>query len=478
MHLCRIIALLSLAWGWTHVSAQRTCVWGSEPGYEGKAIHLFIPGNPFIFRPQYTDTVFADGKGNFEACLELEEGTFIYLETGIYEGSLYAEPGYSYRIELPPFKKKTYADLVSPFFAPVRFPIEVRSRTDRNGSGLIGGTEEINHRLYRFDTLFSAINEQVVLNRRRDMESNVDSIIVSTEASYSEDTSPFFREYRKYKYGILKMNEGKTGLEEIGRKYLGPEVRENHPGFMELFSAMYRDFLYYFSRTPDGAGIRNTINRTQQLDRLREIIMTHPSVRNDTLADLILLKELSTVFYRGDYHQEAILILLDSMINHPVKPVYAAYARQIRQKLANLLVGSPPPAFTLTDMQGRSHSPADFKGKYTYLIFCTPEHYGCMMEYPFLQSYLDRHADYLDVVSVMVAEERENVEQFMERNGYLWKALYYEDQPGILRDYQVRAFPTSYLIGPDGNLVLSPAPLPSEGFEQQLFRIMRSRGEI
>ena len=101
-----------------------------------------------------------------------------------------------------------------------------------------------------------------------------------------------------------------------------------------------------------------------------------------------------------------------------------------------------------------------------------------MMEYPFLQSYYEKHAAYLNVVTIMASEEKSELEEFMKRNGYKWKALHYEFQPGVLTDYQVRAYPTAYLIDRDGKLLLSPAMLPTDGFEQQLFRIMRSRGEI
>jgi len=66
----------------------------------------------------------------------------------------------------------------------------------------------------------------------------------------------------------------------------------------------------------------------------------------------------------------------------------------------------------------------------------------------------------------------------MHRNSYNWKVLHYDGQPGLLNDFMVRAYPTAYLIDRNGTLLLSPATLPSEGFEQQLFRIMRSRGEI
>jgi peroxiredoxin len=276
----------------------------------------------------------------------------------------------------------------------------------------------------------------------------------------------------------MKLNEGKTGLEEISRNYLGPVVMESHPGFIELFRAMFRDFLYFFSSTPEGNRLRGYINRAYDVDSVRRIIMSHPAVWCDTLADMVLLQELSTVFYRGDYHKEAVLILLDSMAHRAVSPQLAGYSRQVKEMLSSLMVGHPPPQFRLPDLEGNIRSSGDFKGKYTYLFFCTPEHYGCMMEYPYLQSFHEKHAAYLNVVSIMVAEGGEQLRDFAERNGYGWEILFYGEERAILNDFQIRAFPTAFLLDREGTLLLSPSPLPSDGFEQQLFRIMRSRGEI
>jgi len=51
-------------------------------------------------------------------------------------------------------------------------------------------------------------------------------------------------------------------------------------------------------------------------------------------------------------------------------------------------------------------------------------------------------------------------------------------QPEVLKEYDIRAFPTYFLIGPDGKLILSPAPSPAEDFEQRLFEIMKARGDL
>jgi peroxiredoxin len=170
--------------------------------------------------------------------------------------------------------------------------------------------------------------------------------------------------------------------------------------------------------------------------------------------------------------------MLDSMAGNPVSPDFGIYAAQLKKKLSSLVTGHLPPPFSLEDLDGNLCSLDDFKGKYTYLFFGTPDHYGCMMEYPFLQSFTEKHAAYLNVVTIMASEERSELKDFMKRNGYTWKTLHYENQPGVMTDYLVRAYPTAYLIDSEGKLLLSPATLPSDGFEQQLFRIMRSRGEI
>jgi len=451
---------------------------GGGEGYANRTIQILVSYNPFVTLPVYRNSVNCDESGRFLHSFHLESGRVVQFEMGSYQAYLYMEPGYHYQVKMPPFKEKSYEELMSPFAQPIYMPLQVKERIDLQTGDSIPGTEDLNYHIAKFDTAFYHANESVILQRRVGRTSNLDSIEGSLESAFSGDGNLFFSDYRKYRYGVLRLNEGKTGLEQISRNYLGPVVNESHPGFVELFRAMFKDFLFYFSSTPDGERLRAYINRSQDLDSVRITLQSHPAIWCDTLADMVLLQELSALFYRGEIHKEAILILLDSMEQHPVSARLADYSRQVRKKLTSLMAGYPPPEFHLPDLRGAMKSPEDFKGKYTYLFFCTPDHYGCMMEYPYLQSYQEKHGAYLKVVSIMVADGKEQLEEFMDRNGYEWEILYYGDEREVLDDYQIKAFPTAYLMGPDGKLLLSPSPLPSDGFEQQLFRIMRSRGEI
>ena len=462
-----VTAVLIALWGWGIIWSQPATITGADPAYRGIPIHISVPGHPFLNKTEFSETVICDEHGTFRIELDPGSGTMVRFRSGIHDAGLYVEPGKYYRVVLPPYRKPELAQTVSPYFEPLKVSMKV-----------VGDPLDINNQVFVFDSLFYSLNRTVILSRSMRKDIPLDSLTGILSDRFPGDTSGWFGDYRRYKTGILALNAGKSGLETISRKYLGPVVREKHPAFLELFGAMFQDFLVYYGRTDEGERIRYHMNRTHNLDSLRKIITTHPAVWNDTLADLILLQELPRMFYGGEIHKEAILILLDSMEAHPVAPRFAFLAHQTREKLSSLVVGNPPPSFCLTGTDGQHYTPESFSGKYSYLLFCTPDHYGCMMEYPFLNSYHEKHSDYLEVVSIMVTEKMEQVKEFMARNNYRWTALWYGGEKEILDNYMVRAFPVAYLVGPDGNLVLSPAPLPSDGFEQQLFRIMRSRGEI
>lgn len=467
-----------LLWALMDCAGQSASIKALDPAYAGKSIHTVIAWNPFTTVNEYSNAAVFDANGAFTLEIPLERPRVVQFETGVYQLYLYMQPGFQYEVELPEYMEKKWSEQISPFYQALAMPLRVRSRRSLHTGESVDGSRDVNHVINTFDSLFVLSNDEVISHRQQAQRLDTDSIIQHLEETFSSDSSVFFRDYRRYRYGILKLNEGRTSLVELSKNFLGPEVQEWHPGFVELFRALFRDFIFYQLESRNDQNIRNLVNRKQDLEGARQLIREHPAVWSDTLADMILMQDFSELFYRGEYHKEAILIMLDSMGNDPVSPRFGTYAEQLKRRLSSLVIGHPPPAFTLEDLQGKSWSLSEFEGKYTYLFFGTTDHYGCMMEYPFLQSYMQKHSAYLNVVVVMASENSELLQSFMERNGYSWTVLHYQGQPGILNDYMIKAYPTAYLIDRDGKLLLSPSTLPSEGFEQQLFRIMRSRREI
>ncbi len=458
---------------------QKVIVEGENPEYSGESFRIYTISNPFTGATKTLDTLYFDDQGAFRACFEAEPFSWISMNMGALRTILLVEPGNLYRVYLPPRREITETDKRNPYFEPLRVHLRVKEQRSLPDSNLIKPPSDLNTRIFRFDTLIFARNKELMEARRKNKEYHTDSLVQTVEQRYRNDTSGYFERYRHYRYGLLQINSGDKKLKYLHDQYLrSPVPALANPAYMELFNKMYDKFLFFFARTPAGNNLLRVINREHNLQALRKNLRNHPAIPSDTIADLVILKEVKEHFYEDYFYKEALLIILDSLQANPSMPSYTKLARGVHEKLTNLMIGTPPPGFSLSDRNGISKSLSDFKGKYIYLNFCSPDNYTCMMEYPYLESMYRKHKEYLDIVTIMIAESHEKMVQFMKRNDYHWETLYFGNDYNLLESYNVRAYPTSYLIGPDGKLIQSPATLPSEGFEEQLFRIMRTREDL
>lgn len=117
-----------------------------------------------------------------------------------------------------------------------------------------------------------------------------------------------------------------------------------------------------------------------------------------------------------------------------------------------------PPSidFTLEDWQGNTVSLSDYRGKIVFLNFfatwCPP----CQEEMPeFEQAYVDYEGDVVFLIVDVFTSERTDlagVKQWWEDGGYTMPMII--DEEGALQgDYPVRAFPTTFVIDREGDVV-------------------------
>lgn len=116
--------------------------------------------------------------------------------------------------------------------------------------------------------------------------------------------------------------------------------------------------------------------------------------------------------------------------------------------------------FTLVDQYGNTHTISEYKGKVIFLNFwatwCPP----CRMEMPDIEAiYEEYEKNSGDVIILGVAApnlgkegSEEDIKKFLKDNGYTYPVVF--DQTGdILGQYSIQAFPTTFVIDKDGNLV-------------------------
>lgn len=92
-----------------------------------------------------------------------------------------------------------------------------------------------------------------------------------------------------------------------------------------------------------------------------------------------------------------------------------------------------------------------------------------------LKALHDKHKNEFRIISISIDEDFGLARNYFKENGYEWMLLSYKDQKDIIDEYVVRAYPTYYLISPEGNFKMSPAAGPAENFEWQFFKMLQAK---
>jgi len=121
--------------------------------------------------------------------------------------------------------------------------------------------------------------------------------------------------------------------------------------------------------------------------------------------------------------------------------------------------GSPAADFEVASVEGKPIRLADLRGKYVLLDFwgtwCPP----CRQEIPFLKKAYEVYGAKIQFIGITVDDDEETVRQFVKENEIAWpQVIAPSDYPrtGIISDFNVRGYPSLYLIDPDGRILLGP----------------------
>ena len=136
-------------------------------------------------------------------------------------------------------------------------------------------------------------------------------------------------------------------------------------------------------------------------------------------------------------------------------------------RLEKLKSGNKAPEFTMPDINGKSVSLSDFKGKLVYIdiwnSFCSP----CLKEVPVLEDLRKKYnGQNIVFIGISYDSDQELWKKTMKRKNIKGIQLFangWNHQFG--KDYLVYSNPRFILIDPNGNFIDAKAPKPSENID-------------
>ncbi len=450
--------------------AQPIVVSGVSKSYAGDEIVFYRYADLITMAEEEMGRCKVDKSGAYSCQIKTSETVYLFSHLGIYRIYFFAEPGKSYKLVLPQKESKSESQRLNPFFRETELFVGI-ANIDKN---------DLNYQINSFDLSFNEKFDVLIKDAYKGKTNvNFDSIIITLESRYAQYNNSYFNTYRYYRYGLLKQLTYIQKARSTSEQYfLNKPVKYNNMAFMELFNLVYDKYFIFFSRTEKGNAVFKNITQDKSYSALKKTLATDNVLSNDTLKELVILKGLHDGFFDDKFSRSALLIILDSLYFNSKIPEHLIIAENIRAKVTHLLAGFVPTPFELYNSKGKLVKLSDFEGKYVYLNFCTSSSYTCLQEFSLLQKLYEKHKQMLEIVTICVDNDKNDITNLLKNTGYEWTFLHYGNKPEIVKDFDIRAYPTYFLIGPDRKLVLSPAPSPQEDFEIKFFKILRSKGEI
>jgi hypothetical protein len=447
--------------------AQHVIVKGNAGSHAGTVLQLKCYEDLITWKEKELASCIVDKNGNFRFVAEINEVVMAFIHLDVFKGIIYLEPGKNYEIVLPKKVQKLPEDELNPFFEETEFFIRVLNANNQDLNSLISSFSEQYQKYLEkyFDQFKGQLNKTVT-----------DSIIIALEKSFSGTDNPFFSNYRYFSYQTLRLLAYDRNKEKfIETVFYDHPVLDQNPAYMELFNQVFTNYLSAFSKTEYGKDIPYFLIREKSYSKIKLALEQAPFFKDKRLSDLIIVKSLYDNFYREDFPQESIIFIIDSIRSSSSGKINRTIAGNVLEKITNLLLNFPAPEFELPDRNNKPHSLGNFGGKFVYLSFINPRSYTSLQELEVLKKLHARNFEMLEIITICACNKMEEMQKLVKEKSYNWKFLYFAGNLDLIKNYNVKVYPTYYLINPEGKLAMLPAFPPTEpSFEARYLNMLRS----
>ena len=442
---------------------------GCDTGYAGVVLEFYCFDNPFTTERTTIGTVRPGDDGCFSLRMETNATRQIFVDIGIYRAFFYAEPGKEYRLALPPYVRKKTEDAMNPYFRPSLLHMGVID-SEQN---------DLNRKIMEFEERYRLLFDRMaVLVYRQAGTEALDTLVEQLENDFPPEGNRYFARYRDCRISFLKHLPMMQRGYDWGMKPVPDEAPDlDNPAYTELFTVLFQDIFQKIADRQDNRRHLVQCLEDGNLKGLKGLIRQEMSYENDSLVEVIVLKGLYDLYYNSELPAEKIANVIKILTQDSAIASNRELAVSMHSWITALLPGQVAPEISGKDLSGQEFRLSDLRGTFVYLFFFSVSNYACLKDFVLLDDLQRRYVKELVVLGVSMDRDRTALTDYLSMRPVGWKIIDGVERETVKDQYRLTAYPSYFLVGPDGSLVMSPAPAPMDHFENHLLRYLPSAKE-
>ena len=433
----------------------------------GKAINLLAFSDLITYTQTYEGVDTVDAEGYFEINLQIDHTQPVMLQIDNLVGKLYIQPNFVYGITFP--AKDPNKDVRGGGIEDVLIGVISSDNTELNT--LIIDYNKL------FDKMFEGVDSEF-LNRNR-IYNKLDTLQLIASWRYKNNKNNYFKTY--VEYSIAESNSGVSRRKALlAESYINNKpIQHNHFEYMVFFNAFFKGYLEAYSSTKRNENIHHLINSVTQYKDIDAFVKEDPLMANDTLRELVIIKNLWDYCFDPKAEYDKVLQLIEQVAGTTKNKEHKKILNNILQITYNLYVGQPAPVFEAADKTGKTISLANYKGRYVYLNFFSTKNIGSLKEMPKIADLFKKYGDKVAFVSICTDDSIKTYKDYLKMNPkYTWPILFNNSaaKGSTAYDlYKLKGLPAFFFINQFGTLAQSPATAPTQGFEYKLKALFKPK---
>ncbi len=453
------------------INAQTT-INVSAPDYIGKYAILNTIQDPVTYTNKKLDKKLIDSTGQFSFEVDTNVVIKSYIDIGSTSSFLYIDPATkSYSVYFP--KKEDNHRLNN---NSVSLIFDGLSKNDLNTLIL-----EFNYRVDDF-LYGDSLKKQRLILQNDAFKDSLNQFKKTLITAYRPIKNKYFHEYIKYTVADLEqLYMGRGMLKNkiyLFETYINNKpILYNNDAYFNFFTLNFEHFFMTNIGLIDK--IRHAIDYYGSYEKLDEVLINSPFLRNDTIRELVTILNLNKAYYKNSFNKTNVKSILNQILDKTTIKEHQLIITNLLKEYNLLIPNSKAPNFTLYTPTNDTIHLSDFLGKYVYIQFWSTGSQASIQELKIMEEMKPKYEKQITFISISLDENEQDFIDWRLRNKkYDWTFAHYKGENDLLMNYAIKSVPSYVLIDKKGNIVdahaMSPAPnYPKPSIDKTFFFIKK-----